>query len=547
VPELTAENTPEPAAKPTAAGPPGGTSVVRHYFRYLNAQLFNSIAGLISFPIMARLLSKEQFGILSYFELFPLVWIAFLKLGTQHSIIRFYPIYGQSEDVEKRRTFYASLVTVPGIISTGLCALSLVVLLLWHMWSPIENIHFLLLVLILGQLGVLGSLSDNIMRARELSKKSAGISIFGRYTDFVFVLGMVYLTHTALGYYTGKLFSSLILGGYMLWWLTHNCELNIRAFKPSIFRESLMFGLPLVISEISLILLAFADRLMLNKYLPGDARFVKEQLGVYGIGYTLAMYIGTFMRASLTSAYQPVANRLYQHHGTAAVRRFKHKLLKVLVYASLALMVGLLLAGKQVVHLFAGTDKLDAAPVFVWVGINYALMPIFNVAGYGLILTRKTSIIAWVVLVSAIINIILNFMLIPRMGIMGAVVATLVAYAFMGLYQIFKCPRELRSFPGWGEMAIPAGAAAAWWLVVEGIDKLGATAGLGKLIAHWGQIMPVGRLERMVSEGSISLAHLILVAMAFLVVYLIPCLGLDRDLQDELTKRIPALRRFARG
>jgi hypothetical protein len=96
-------------------------------------------------------------------------------------------------------------------------------------------------------------------------------------------------------------------------------------------------------------------------------------------------------------------------------------------------------------------------------------------------------------------------------------------------------------------MAIPAGAAAAWWLVVEGIDKLGATAGLGKLIAHWGQIMPVGRLERMVSEGSISLAHLILVAMAFLVVYLIPCLGLDRDLQDELTKRIPALRRFARG
>lgn len=522
MPDVSSPLSPDPQPPPASA-----SAVGKHYRRYLSAQLMGTLAGFISVPIMNRLLTAEQYGVLGYYELFPLVWIACLKLGTQHSIQRFWPAWGEGQDPAKRKQYFASVVAVPALISTSLCLISLVLLTLWHRFSELAEFRYLVLVLVIGQIGVLSSLIDNVMRARELSKLASRIAIFHRYGDLALVLTTVWLTRSVVGFYFAKLASGLALTAYYTWWARRECELNVRHFHAPMFKESFSFGMPLVINEISLVMLAFADRIMMKELLPGDSTQVNAQLGYYTIGYQWAMQIGVFMRGTLTSAYQPVANRLYEHQGAAAVRALKHRLLKTLMYVCCALIAGLLLVGRDVMLILASADKIEATPVFQWVGINYALLPIFNVAAYGLILVKQTRKVSYVVLASTFVNIFLNLWLIPKIGIMGAVYATLVSYAFMGIVQILLCPPDLRSFPGPRELVLPIGLGLLLYFAT------------GTLLA----ILPLGELPRLVQP----LIHLAVAGVCFALLYILPAMTLDRDLREWVKRTFPATRRFLPG
>jgi O-antigen/teichoic acid export membrane protein len=59
--------------------------------------------------------------------------------------------------------------------------------------------------------------------------------------------------------------------------------------------------------------------------------------------------------------------------------------------------------------------------------ILYGTWPFF---GAGLLIDKKPSIMTGLVIISALANVVLNIVLVPRINIIGAAIATLVAYAF---------------------------------------------------------------------------------------------------------------------
>jgi len=188
---------------------------------------------------------------------------------------------------------------------------------------------------------------------------------------------------------------------FIFFWARSHCEFNLRAFSPPIFRESLAYGVPLVFSEISFISLAFADRLMLLPLLGNSY----AKVAVYNYGYDLAMYIGDFLAYSLIPAFQPVANRIYETEGRQAALALQRQVLRGLYYAAAAIGVGLMFVGPDLLLLIAGEDKTSSGPIFKWIGINYALYPIFIIMAYGLNLAKKTRIISVIVFSAALLNI----------------------------------------------------------------------------------------------------------------------------------------------
>ena len=67
-----------------------------HYLRYSTGNVLVILAGLVSFPILTRLLDNTQYGILNYYDSWVLMAVAFGKLGAQHAIMRFYPHGGDA-------------------------------------------------------------------------------------------------------------------------------------------------------------------------------------------------------------------------------------------------------------------------------------------------------------------------------------------------------------------------------------------------------------------------------------------------------------------
>ena len=505
--ETTIETTPDVATPPPLPAPVRHVSLARHLTRYMSANMIGIVAGVVSFPIMSRYLSKYEFGLLGLFETFALIWTAILKMGTQHSLVRFYPAYGMSRDPQVRRAYYASLLQAPALISLALFAAVLLGLLAANGVHRVPHTAYLTVVLLLGEMRVLGSLAENTIRARENSALASRVSVVQRVTQTGLVVAVVTLVApTAMAVYLAQACCAAgLLAFYYDWSRTH-CEFGLRSFSRAIFREGMAYGLPLVWSEISYILLAFADRLMM---VPLGCNL--EQVGIYSVGYGLAMIAGDFIMFSLLPAFQPMANRLYETQGLAAALRLQRQLLRMLYYMVAAVATGLALVGHDFLVLWAGPEKAAAAPVFQWIGINYVIFPIFGVMAYGLNLTKRTKVIAVVVLWSAGLNVVLNFVMIPWLGIMGAVYATLISYVVMGSAQIACCPRDHLPTPAWGDLARPTALAAL----------MAATAlGTGMLGTH----KPVARLAA--------------AAAIFATTFVLPMLTLDREIRTMILGRI---------
>lgn len=492
-------DTPQATAPPTA--PPAPASLARHLLRYLSAGVAGILVGVISNPIMNRKLSDTEWGLLGLFETFALLWVAVLKLGTQNSVQRFWPVYGLSPDPARRRAYYASLVQAPALISGALCVAALALLPLAGRLWPLPNLRYLAIVLVLGELRVLGGLVDNVIRAREHSALAARVATANKIVQTVLVIAVIMLVApTALGVYLAQLAAAAGMLVYYYRWSRRHCDFGLRAFSPAILREGLAYGLPLVWSEISFILLAFADRLMMR-----PLGCTLGQVGIYTVGYSLAMIAGELIANSLLPAFQPLANRLYETQGREAALALQRRVLRLIYYVAAAVSVGLALVGRDFLILWAGQAKAGAAPVFQWIGINYVVFPIFGVMAYGLNLTRKTRVIARIVLGAAALNIALNFVLIPRLGIMGAVYATLACYVAMGTAMVACCPRDHRPTPRGGDLLKPLALAALMAGAAWGTGLLGAQTPAGRLAAMAGIfvvtfVMPMIALEREVRE-----------------------------------------------
>jgi len=65
-------------------------AVARHFRNYLSAGLIGSLIGLVSFPLLTRSLSVEEYGWLGLASATLTAFISFGKLGLQSAMLRFF-------------------------------------------------------------------------------------------------------------------------------------------------------------------------------------------------------------------------------------------------------------------------------------------------------------------------------------------------------------------------------------------------------------------------------------------------------------------------
>jgi len=255
-------------------------------------------------------------------------------------------------------------------------------------------------------------------------------------------------------------------------------------------------------NELSGVLLSFVDRLMLKHLMGAFA-----PVGVYTIGYGLALTINTLLQNALFTAFTQVSVRQFETEGPQAVVRTKRVLLHVLVYIVVAMVVGLIVVGRDALLLLAGPDKAASAPVFVLIGINYALDGLFGICFAGLLLYKRSGIVLSMTLAATVLNVLLNLVWIPAYGVMGAVYATFASFLLLTVLHYVTCPRNLRVWPDRNGSLIACALGLLVWLVAD----LTRLFGLG---SHFERLLAMGTL--------------------MLVLYVVPALALDRPLREAL-------------
>src|SRR5690606_25971200 len=134
----------------------------------------------------------------------------------------------------------------------------------------------------------------------------------------------------------------------------------------------------------------------------------------------LALQVSMLMNSALSESFIPVANRTYETQGSSGVRELKSKVLFPMTYASIGVGVAIWCVGSEAVQAISGADKAASGPVFAWIGMMYALYPLLDIGGYGLLLHKRSMTLLGLTVFVALLNIGLNLWLIPAYGIMGS-------------------------------------------------------------------------------------------------------------------------------
>src|SRR5690606_27163592 len=123
---------------------------------------------------------------------------------------------------------------------------------------------------------------------------------------------------------------------------------------------------------------------------------------------------------------------------------------------------------------------------FAWIGALYALYPLLEIGGYGLLLHKRSATVLWLTLGATTLSVLLNLWLIPGHGYMGATWAAVGGFAALGTGLYFFCPRELRTRPDARALAVALGAATAFAITVEGSDLFGLASPWARLFVAGG-------------------------------------------------------------
>lgn len=428
-------------------------ATLKHTSIYGITNILKKGAAFFMIPVYTHYLSPSDYGILELLELILDLTTLLIGLRLSDAVIRYYHHYQSPEEKNEviSTAFLFSLVVAAGsvlILQFTSSSLSHYAL---KGNAPAHYVSWIFFCL--------GCRLLNIVPEAQLMVAKRSVTYSGlSFVTFVLSLSLniLFLVGMGLGV-RGMLYSMMITSvTYMLLLFSVTLPKLSWRFSMEKLGQMITFGLPLLPGILSLFLVNFADRFFIQHYCSS------HELGIYSLGYKF----GTLLVVLMTDPFFRIWNT--QRYEIAASKEGPQIIGRYFTYYFLGLVtltLGLWIFSKDIIQLLADPRFLDAAHIVPLISLSYLLQGIAGFATLGIMVSYKTRYILYANLATAAVNLAMNFMLIPALGIYGAAVSTIVSYGFLFVivlvlaqnqYRIeFEIPRLVR---------VAAVAAAVIWL-----------------------------------------------------------------------------------
>lgn len=394
------------------------SKILKNSSIYFLGSLANSALGIVLLPLYTKNMSVEDYGVVSSIKVFIAVISIIYTFAIEKSVYRLYFEYKTEE--EKKRFFGTVYISI-FIFSMGFSA---IMFLFDNYVSKIySDINFYpYFALAIAYTFFNGFSLVPIIYYQIVQKPVTYISI----TISKLVINNLCLIYFVIlndggaeGYLTGNVAGILIM---MPVFLTVMFRTSIMSFSKKIFKTIMQYSLPLVPSQAASWIIGMSDRVFLEQY---------HNLNDVGV-YSLAYRIGTltiFFSGSFFKAYNPY---FYSIANSEKVQNAKEKLKAAnhsFIYISLLFGFFLAFFSKEVIQIFFDERYMAAKSMIPIIALGYVFSQtfggLFNLSIYQ---NKKTNYILYTTFIGALVNIGLNFLLIPKFGGMGAAYATVLTF-----------------------------------------------------------------------------------------------------------------------
>ena len=438
---------------------------VKQFSHFFSGMILGQIFALVTFPILTRVLTREQYGIAGIITTTMAFGVAIAKSGLSDGMIRFYKEYSVAK--EKLETF-CSTVLMRGIFFSVLTSLLYIVLLLvaykYLKLSKGYSICFLIMTvyLFLRPLNIIVNyflrLNDKtiIMNVINLVERisSVGLSLFL----------LLYGLKTFYGYFVGLVTAEVVLTVVVFSWFFKHFTFNPGEISKELNLKLIRFGGPLLLSELSFLLMSYADRYIMVGYLGEQA------LGLYSVGANLAMYVGNIITFSLSYAIVPIYVEIYGAEGREKTEVFLNKSLQYLLMVMVPMWVGYVAVSKDLFVTLASEKYAMAATFSPVILLAYFCLGINTIFNAGMYLRKKTFLFLIINLSAILLNISLNLILLRRFGVVSAAITAATSYIASTILTVWISRRFITIKVDWKTFLYYVGVSVLMYLVVTEIQ-----------------------------------------------------------------------------
>jgi O-antigen/teichoic acid export membrane protein len=369
--------------------------------------------GLLLLPIYTRALTPAEYGVVDLLQVVRSFVALTVALEITQGLVRFFP--EARSDTERRAlastAFWFTLAT--HALFAGAAPVWARPLSAWLFGSPEMLGPFRLAV---GYVVLAGffSLVQEQLRFELRAKAYAAASIVSVVTIAVVSAVLLFGTGLRISAVLLGLIAGNAAGLAVSWYLARGRYALVFDWQKC--RQMLAFGAPLVVSGLGVFVALFADRLAIRQLLG------IHHLGIYAVGLRLA-WAPSLLMMGVQMALIPL---IYTHHAESGTPREVARILRLVLLAFIPAIVLLGLFGPELIRALSTPEYLPAASVIPLLAAGVILSQ-FWVFAPGLGLAKRTPVIALLNTSAAAVNVALNFLLIPFLGLMGAALATFSA------------------------------------------------------------------------------------------------------------------------
>lgn len=192
------------------------------------------------------------------------------------------------------------------------------------------------------------------------------------------------------------------------------------------WRRLSQYGFPLAASALLSQVIMSSDRFFIAWLIDDKA------VGLYSVAYALADRPSAIVFNWVGMAAVPIAFTAMEREGVAAARQVMEHTGKSLILLLLPCTVGLAAVATPLATVLIGAEfRQETARLIPWIALASLLYGgMVHYAAHAFLITQNTRWLLWTNLIVVILNVTLNVLLIPPLGLDGAVAASIATYGF---------------------------------------------------------------------------------------------------------------------
>ena len=201
------------------------------------------------------------------------------------------------------------------------------------------------------------------------------------------------------------------------------------------YANLLKISIPLMFAQSVQFIMAWTDKLMLG------SMSTSEEVGIYHTAFKLSMF-ATVALMSINSIASPKFAEMYAKNDMKGLRKIIRQSTKMIFWTSVPLVIIFFMFPEFLLGLFGEEFKVGVN-AFILLSCGKLFSSFSGSVGNILQMTGNQNILAKILLFAAILNIVLNLYLIPKYGIDGAALASVISIVVWNSGMILAVKKKL--------------------------------------------------------------------------------------------------------